>query len=341
MPIRDRLIVGATALALVAGATAAGATARPADVSTDSVHAAAVQWALDNDISNGCDTDAFCPDQPLTRAQAASLLQRMAEAGVVDAATVTGLTAADLAGQDGAAGPAGADGATGPAGVDGQDGSQGDTGPVGPQGEPGQDGAPGPQGEPGPQGPQGDPGQDGATGDQGATGPTGAEGPAGADGQDGAAGPEGAAGPPGPEGPQGPAGTGVVGHGFAKNTAGGIVAVVLGGTPIPLSGVQNLGPGWAVNGSSTTMTIPETGTYRLTYDINLTHGLLTGTQVVANGVPVPGTIISPVLTLSHFSTDVVVDLTAGTDLQLQFFGVLAAATLQAGNGASLTVQRIA
>ena len=125
----------------------------------------------------------------------------------------------------------------------------------------------------------------------------------------------------------------------AVNTAGGILAVILGGTPVPLPGVQSL-DAFVANGTSTLFTVPTTGRYYITYRINLTVGLLTGAQVVVGGVPVPGTIISPVLTLSSFEADVITTLTAGTTIGLQLFGVAAVATLQAGVGASLTVIRV-
>nr|WP_245697834.1 hypothetical protein [Paenibacillus oryzae] len=125
----------------------------------------------------------------------------------------------------------------------------------------------------------------------------------------------------------------------AVNTTGGAIAVVLGGTAIPLADVQSL-DGFTANGTSTLFTVPVTGTYYVTYRINLTAGVLTGAQVVVNGTGVAGSIVSPALTLSSFEGNVITALTAGSTIGIQLFGVIAAATLQGGVGASLIVIRL-
>lgn len=170
-------LLSALALPVAANADSTGFR----DVAPDDTHAAAIAWLATNGITEGCgEGDTYCPSDEVTRAQIASLLRRMAEAGVVDAATVGGLTADQLRGQ---AGPAGPRGPQGPAGADGADGA---TGPAGPTGA---DGAAGPPGESGPPGPAGPEGPAGAPGAPGAPGPTGPPGPPG---------PQGDAGPPGP-----------------------------------------------------------------------------------------------------------------------------------------------
>ena len=104
-------------------AAALASTAGPAaGVPAESTHAESVAWALDNGVSVGCTATNFCPDDPVTRAQTASLLMNLSRAGVMDAATVGGL---DLHGLDerfaapGPAGPQGEPGQQGPAGAAG------------------------------------------------------------------------------------------------------------------------------------------------------------------------------------------------------------------------------
>lgn len=172
-------VVLASTVALGSAGVAVATTVAAPDVDPSSIHADAIAWALDNGISNGCAVDgSFCPDQPLTRAQMASLLQRLAGSGAVDAGTVGGMTVDELLAEAGAPGPQGAPGrdgapgATGPQGEVGATGPQGETGATGPQGETGAAGAAGPEGPEGPAGPQGE------------TGATGPEGPRGQGGED-------------------------------------------------------------------------------------------------------------------------------------------------------------
>ena len=44
------------------------------DVGSESPFVAEIAWMADTGISNGCDADRFCPDEPLTRGQMASFL---------------------------------------------------------------------------------------------------------------------------------------------------------------------------------------------------------------------------------------------------------------------------
>ncbi|MGN7310118.1 NTTRR-F1 domain [Alkalicoccobacillus gibsonii] len=260
------------------------------------------------------------------------------ETGATGPTGATGVTGPT--GETGATGPTGATGATGATGETGATGPTGATGATGPTGATGATGPTGATGVTGPTGATGATGPTGATGVTGPTGETGATGPTGATGVTGPTGATGVTGPTGATGVTGPTGTSVTANSMsAVNTAGGVVAVILGGTAVPLTGTQSL-DGFVANGTSTLFTVPVTGRYYVTYRINLTAGLLAGAQAVAGGAPIPGTVISPVLTLSSFEADVITTLTAGTTIGLQLFGVVAAATLQAGVGASLVAIRV-
>jgi hypothetical protein len=126
----------------------------------------------------------------------------------------------------------------------------------------------------------------------------------------------------------------------AQNTTGSTIAVVLGGTPVALPNNQNL-DGFTANGANTDFTVPVTGTYLITYQVNVTAGLLMSSRVMQNGTAIAGSVFAPVVSASAYSATTIVPLTAGDQLELQLYGLLGAAILQSGAGASLTVIRLA
>jgi hypothetical protein len=187
MRLRNIVIIGATALALAAGGTAAGAAIAGNPVSSSGV-------------IDGCWTNAEI------NGSHAFVLQDQGTACPKDTTAISW-------NQKGPAGPAGATGPTGPAGPTGA------TGPAGAQGLPGPTGPVGPQGPIGNTGPPGPPGtgatvttiasgngncpnggaeiQDGNSPPDTAYACNGATGPAGPTGATGVAGPQGPAGDPG------------------------------------------------------------------------------------------------------------------------------------------------
>ncbi len=126
----------------------------------------------------------------------------------------------------------------------------------------------------------------------------------------------------------------------ATNTTGATIAVILGGTPVPLPDSQVL-DGFTVNGANDTFTVPVTGTYMVTYRVSTTAALLMSSRVLRNGTTLPASTFSPVASVSSYSATTFAALNAGDTLQLQLFGLLGAAVLQGGNGATLTVIRLA
>jgi|GEM_PF-383000 len=131
-------------------------------------------------------------------------------------------------------------------------------------------------------------------------------------------------------------------HGFAANTAGPVIAVVLGGTSIPLPSNQALSGGVTINGASTVITLPAAGTYLFSYQINLTAALAAGSQLLINGAAFTPSILKPALPLSSFNNTVITSVGAGASVQLQLFGLFGSATLLGGAaGAALTIVRIA
>lgn len=208
-------------------------------------------------------------------------------------------------------------GATGPTGPTGPTGS--DTGPTGPEG---------PVGDTGPTGPEGLPG---SVGPAGATGATGA---AGLTGITGVTGPTGAAAPTPP-----PSAT----AGFAANTAGGLITVLVAGTNIAFPSVQLLSADITLTSGNTLFTVNTAGFYRISYHLNTTAAVLLGTRLVINGGNIPQSTIPPALSISQFYNEIEVSLPAGATIQLQMYAplVVGAATLLGnGIGASMMIIRL-
>lgn len=218
-------------------------------------------------------------------------------------------------------------GATGPTGATGV-GATGSTGATGPTGATGTTGATGPTGATG---------ATGADGADGPTGATGATGPAGADGDIGPTGPTGANGITGPTGATGTSTT--INSMSALNTSSSIISVVIGGTPVPLPDNQIL-DSFTVDAANEIFTVPETGTYMISYQAATTTALLLSTRILLNGSPLAGSIVTPSLATTLFTASLFANLTAGDTLQLEMFGLLGTAVLRSGNGAFLEVIRL-
>ena len=66
------------AAALVGGAGVAHAAFGFDDVNEGDTHADGIEWLVANGITTGCDADSYCPQQPVTRAQMATFMHRLA-----------------------------------------------------------------------------------------------------------------------------------------------------------------------------------------------------------------------------------------------------------------------
>ncbi|MGW8457803.1 BclA C-terminal domain-containing protein [Bacillus atrophaeus] len=263
--------------------------------------------------------------------------------GATGASGATGVTGpTGITGVTGVTGPTGTAGVTGITGATGLTGVTGPTGFTGATGATGVTGPTGTAGVTGITGPTGLTGATGVTGVTGATGVTGVTGPTGVTGATGITGPTGFTGATGVTGPTGITGTGLTAtSGFASNTTGGLIAVVAGGTTIPLPSDQNLSADITVNGANTVFTVGPAGRYYISYQINLTAGLLVSSRILINGSAFTSSIISPAVSLSNFNNSFITTLAAGSTIQLQLFGLLGAATLLGGSaGAALSIIRL-
>lgn len=194
-------------------------------------------------------------------------------------------------------------------------------------------GTPGPAGPAGPIGPPGPAGDSGPPGPMGPAGATGAAGPVGAAGPPGATGAQGPPGPQGIQGVPGPAGTShVPAYGGYANDSGSIVAVVLGGTTIPVSAVLENGV--------TGRTVQTAGDYRLSYCVRTTSSLLMSARLTVNGAPLTSSSISPATSVNTWCRTTLQTLSAGDVVDLQAFGLLGAATLLNPGGAELLIEKV-
>ena len=143
----------------------------------------------------------------------------------------------------------------------------------------------------------------------------------------------------GPTGPTGPSITAT--YAFAANTTGSTLAVVVGGTLIPLPDSQALSPDITVNGANTVFTVTNAGRYQLSYNVNTTASLASGTRLLINGTPNTASTVAPVVSLSHFANEILLNLNAGDTISLQMFGIASVATLLPGSaGATLSITRL-
>jgi hypothetical protein len=126
--------------------------------------------------------------------------------------------------------------------------------------------------------------------------------------------------------------------GYAANTSGATIAVLLGGTDIPFPNAQNFTSGVTVNGSNTTFTIANAGRYFITYRLNTTAGLLVSSRILLNGSSLPGSVVSPAISVNSFQSNVITNVAAGSTVSLQFYGLLGVAVLS--GDASISIIRL-
>jgi len=146
--------------------------------------------------------------------------------------------------------------------------------------------------------------------------------------------------PPGgvdPEELQGPAFTETAG--FAANTDGSEISVIVAGTLVSLPDEQIL-DGITADVSNTVFTVPEDGRYYISYGVNLEGGLVLGTRILINSVANLASQIGPILEMANFHSSIIVSLSAGNTISLQLFGLDGDATLQEGAGATLAIIRL-
>lgn len=93
-------IIAAVVAVIVAVPTTVAATHLFADVPDDHTHAEGINYAVQSGITQGCDDETYCPEEPVTRGQMATFLHRQSGNGdvppTVNADTLQGMTPGDL-----------------------------------------------------------------------------------------------------------------------------------------------------------------------------------------------------------------------------------------------------
>ena len=131
--------------------------------------------------------------------------------------------------------------------------------------------------------------------------------------------------------------------GYAANTVGSVLAIVLTGVDVPLPSAQNLGS-ITVNGANTVFTVPTAGRYRIAYRVNATAtvGLGAASAIVVNGATRPAQLrFAPLLSVSSYQAEGIITLAAGDNIRLELSGIIALTTLLTGSqGAYLVIQKV-
>lgn len=88
-------------------------------------------------------------------------------------------------------------------------------------------------------------------------------------------------------------------------------------------------------------TVTNAGRYQISYNVNTTASLASGTRLLINGAANTASTVAPAVSLSHFSNEILLNLNAGDTVSLQMFGIASVATLLPGSaGAALSITRL-
>ena len=99
--------------------------------------------------------------------------------------------------------------------------------------------------------------------------------------------------------------------------------------------------GITVDETNTVFTVSTTGYYQISYTVNTTKAMASGTRLMINNKPNLASTVAPSLGQSHFSNEIIVKLEAETTITLQIYGILDTVTLLPGSaGATLSIIRL-
>lgn len=124
---------------------------------------------------------------------------------------------------------------------------------------------------------------------------------------------------------------------FASNLSGGTISIVETGSLIPLPD-QDL-DGFSSNVGNTIFTVPASGRYYITYDINLMTSIELISKVLVNGAAIPASIRRPFIEISYGASFIAM-LQAGDQVSLELSGATGTLPLERGLGAGLTIIRL-
>lgn len=106
---------------------------------------------------------------------------------------------------------------------------------------------------------------------------------------------------------------------------------------MPLGDYQSLN-NFAADGTNENFTVPETGTYLLSYHVEPETATQLTTQILQNGTPLNGSAIAATTPTGNYNMMLLANLTENDTISLQLAGTDAAVTL---TKADLTAVRLA
>jgi hypothetical protein len=131
---------------------------------------------------------------------------------------------------------------------------------------------------------------------------------------------------------------GLTAFGSFSNDSGSAYGVTIGGVSIDLfdTAVAN-----NVSLNTPTVTLPNAGTYRLSYCIRTTGNTSASSRLVVNGSAINASIITPVTQTDKFCRSTMLTLVStNSTVLLQLFGTIVPVTLIAPGGAELLVEQL-
>jgi hypothetical protein len=127
-------------------------------------------------------------------------------------------------------------------------------------------------------------------------------------------------------------------YGFA-NASAITMAVVLGGTNVPFASNQRFND-VTVDGSNTSFTVNNAGTYRIDYNINTNATTTASARLLINGTTEPSSYVTPSTAVTKLQAFTIVTLAAGDVINVQMYGLIGSVTLQSGQGAGISIQKL-
>ncbi|MDQ6479558.1 BclA C-terminal domain-containing protein [Dyadobacter sp. LHD-138] len=85
--------------------------------------------------------------------------------------------------------------------------------------------------------------------------------------------------------------------------------------------------GVTINSTNTVITIANAGRYQISYRLNTTASLLISSRILLNDSSLPGSIVSPSVSINSFQSGVITNAEAGSTISHQLYGILGAAVL--------------
>ncbi|WP_350356246.1 BclA C-terminal domain-containing protein [Cohnella hashimotonis] len=119
-------------------------------------------------------------------------------------------------------------------------------------------------------------------------------------------------------------------------------ATVIGGADVPFSSNGPSFGGVVHNAGMTTFTVPNTGIYKINYDLSITAGIGSAMAIAVNGVVDPSTNVNSFIATGNLNGVAYLNLAAGDVITLRNnSAVPQVLSLAPGVGAQLVIEQVA